>query len=235
MEQLTGKGVVLIVVTSHDRLGDTGRETGYYLSEVAHPFRVFSNHGYVVEFVSPDGGRPPMDPASRDEEDKINEGFLADEVAAEKLANSLQPARVDARRYRAVFFAGGHGTMWDLPDHELLARIAAAVYDDNGVVGAVCHGPAGLLNARLASGRYLLDGKTAVSFTNEEEAAVALDDVVPFSLEDQMRERGATFIGAAPFAPQVVTSERLVTGQNPASAEGVALAMVKLMEDQAAL
>lgn len=229
----SGKGTILMVVTSHARLGDTGRSTGYYLSEVAHPYRVLTNHGYEVDFVSPAGGHPPMDPGSRDADDEINEGFLADGQAVERLNTSLRPEQVDPERYRAVFFAGGHGSMWDLPDNQSLARITAAIYDNNGVAGAVCHGPAGLLNVRLDDDRYLLQGRTAVSFTNEEEAAVELDGVVPFLLEDRIRERGATFIGATAFAPQVVTCGRLVTGQNPASAEGVGLAMVKLLEEQA--
>jgi putative intracellular protease/amidase len=224
-----------MVVTSHARLGDTGRLTGYYLSEVAHPYRVLTNHGYDVDFASPAGGRPPVDPASSDPDDKINESFLADDHATGRLNASLRPEQIDVTRFRAVFYAGGHGTMWDLPDNKALARITAAVYENNGIVAAVCHGPAGLLNVKLADGRYLLERRTVVCFTNEEEAAVNLDHVVPFLLEDRIRARGATFIGAAPFSPQVVTCERLVTGQNPASAEGVALALVKLLEEQASI
>jgi putative intracellular protease/amidase len=230
-----GCGAILMVVTSHSRLGETGRRTGFYLSEVAHPFRVLTNHGHEVEFASPAGGHPPMDPASSDPEDKINAAFLADADATARLSDSLRPDQVDPLRYAAIFFAGGHGCMWDLPGNRMLARITTTIYENNGVVAAVCHGPAGLVDVRLSDGRYLLERKTAVSFTNEEEAAVELDHVVPFLLEDRIRERGANFIGAAPFAPQVVTCERIVTGQNPASAEGLALTLAKLLEELASV
>jgi putative intracellular protease/amidase len=136
---------------------------------------------------------------------------------------------VDPDRYSAVFFAGGHGTMWDFPENEELASIAASIYRRGGVVAAVCHGPAGLVNVRIGE-EYLVRGKTMACFTNQEETAVALADVVPFLLEDRLRERGAVIIPAAPFQPQVVTSERMVTGQNPASAEGVGLAIAKLLD-----
>lgn len=225
-------GIVLFVLTSHDELGDTGKKTGYYLSELTHPHRVLTNHGYHVEFASPLGGSPPMDPASKDPGDQISELFLGNLDWTTSLGESLRPDDVNPSRYSAVLFVGGHGTMWDLPDNHVLADIASSVYESGGVVAAVCHGPAGLLNVTLPDGSYLIEGKTVVSFTNEEESAVELEKVVPFSLEDQLTERGATFIPAAPFEPQVVTSDRLVTGQNPASAHGVGLAMVTLMENK---
>lgn len=226
------KALVLFVVTSHAELGDTGRKTGYYLPEVSHPHRVLINQGCTVDFVSPRGGKPPVDPGSTEQMDEISRSFVDTEAWAEALDNSLRPDQVDPQRYRAIFYAGGHGTMWDLPDNEGLAGIAASIYERGGVVAAVCHGPAGLINIRVGDD-YLVDGKTVACFTNEEEAAVALDDVVPFLLEDRLRERGATVIPTTAFQPQVVTSARIVTGQNPASAKGVGLAITKLLEDPA--
>ena len=223
-------GLVLFVVTSHGALGHTGRKTGYYLPEVSHPHRVLVNHGCTIDFASPLGGKPPVDPGSTQQMDDISRRFVDTEAWSEALDNSLRPDQVDPHRYRAIFYAGGHGTMWDLPDNERLAEIAASIYRRGGIVAAVCHGPAGLINIRAADD-YLVNGKTVACFTNEEEAAVALDDVVPFLLEDRLRERGATIIPATAFQPQVVTSARIVTGQNPASAEGVGLAIAKLLEE----
>lgn len=221
--------LVLFVVTSHGELGDTGKPTGYFLPEVTHPHRVLANKGWTVDFVSPKGGKPPLDPGSAEQPDEVSEAFLASGHWVESMDNSLRPEQVDADRYDAIFFAGGHGTMWDLPDNEELAQITSRIYQRGGIVGAVCHGPAGLINVRLEDGDYLVDGKTIACFTNEEEHAVGLDEVVPFLLQDRLEERGAKVIAAAPFEPQVVTAGRLITGQNPASANGVGLAMAKLM------
>jgi putative intracellular protease/amidase len=221
--------LVLFVVTSHGELGTTGKPTGYFLPEVTHPHRVFVNKGWDVDFVSPRGGRPPLDPGSAENADEISEAFLASEPWKAALDKSLRPDQVDPDRYDAIFFAGGHGTMWDLPDDGALAAITGRIYERGGVVGAVCHGPAGLVNVKLEDGAWLVDGKTVACFTNEEEHAVGLDEVVPFLLQDRLEERGAKVIPAAPFEPQVVTAGRLVTGQNPASANGVGLAMAQLM------
>jgi putative intracellular protease/amidase len=221
--------LVLFVVTSHGELGDTGRATGYFLPEVTHPHRVIINKGWSVDFVSPAGGKPPLDPGSAEDMDDVSRTFLETEAWVESLDNSLRPDQVDADRYHAIFFAGGHGTMWDLPDHEALADITARIHERGGVVGAVCHGPAGLVNVRTGDDTWLVDGKTVACFTNEEERSVRLDDVVPFLLQDRLAERGATVIPAAAFEPQVVTAGRLVTGQNPASANGVGLAMVTML------
>lgn len=224
--------IVLFVLTSHDELGDTGKKTGYYLSELTHPHRVLTNHGYRVEFVSPKGGLPPMDPSSADPGDQVSQVFLETQEWTDALEASLQPEDVQPSRYSAIFFVGGHGTMWDFPDNHLLAEITATIYESGGVVGAVCHGPVGLVNVTLSDGSFLIEDKTLVSFTNEEEKAVDLVDAMPFLLEDRLKACGATFIAAAPFEPQVVTCERLVTGQNPSSANGVGLAIAALLEVQ---
>jgi putative intracellular protease/amidase len=227
--EVAPRGRVLFVLTSHDRLGDTGRSTGYYLSEVSHPHRVFLNRGYAVDFVSVTGGAAPMDPASLDREDVVNESFLASAACA-ALTTTGRVVDVDPDAYDALFFPGGHGTMWDFPGNNDVAGLAARIYAAGRVVGAVCHGPAALVDVVLPDGQPLLEGRTVTCFSNEEERAVSLDRVVPFLLEDRLRERGATVLTAAPFEPQVVAWERLVTGQNPASARGTALAMIKLLE-----
>jgi putative intracellular protease/amidase len=219
---------VLFVLTSYDTLGSTGKETGFYLSEVTHPYAVFEKANIEVEFVSPKGGKAPMTGVELD--DPINKAFLEDPTKVAKVENTLTPEQVDPARYDAIFYAGGHGTMWDFPNNDQLARIAASIYEKGGVVGAVCHGPAGLVNIKLADGAYLVDGKTVSSFTNEEEEAVGLSDVVPFLLESTLIERGATHTKAPNFQPHVVVSERLVTGQNPASATGVGEGIVKLLQ-----
>jgi putative intracellular protease/amidase len=218
---------ILVVLTSHDRLGDAGKETGFYLSEVSHPVAVFDKANIPVEYVSPKGGKAPM--IGVDREDSINAAFLDDPQKMAQVANTLSPIQVNPADYGAIFYAGGHGTMWDFADNRDLAKIAAAIYEQGGVVGAVCHGPAGLLNIRLTDGSYLVAGKTVAAFTNEEESAVGLTDIVPFLLESALVDRGATHSKAANFQAQVVVSDRLVTGQNPASATGVGEQMVNLL------
>ncbi|GIX21260.1 MAG: dihydroxyacetone kinase [Gammaproteobacteria bacterium] len=218
---------VLFVVTSHDALGDSGRRTGYFLSEVAHPFQVLEAAGFEIDFASPKGGRAPMDPKSHDLSDPVNEAFWARHGA--RLDATLAPEAVDPVRYDAVFYAGGHGTMWDFPENEALARIAAQVYGRGGAIAAVCHGPSGLLPIRLENGRPLVAGRRINSFTNEEEQAVGLERTVPFLLETRLKELGAIHVSVANFKPHVEVDGRLVTGQNPASAEGVGRALAELL------
>ncbi|MBE9192967.1 type 1 glutamine amidotransferase domain-containing protein [Gloeocapsopsis crepidinum LEGE 06123] len=222
---------ILIVVTSHEELGNTGKKTGFYLSEVTHPYDVFTRAGYEVDFVSPKGGKAPMDGVKL--EDPLNKAFVDDPKKVKQVENTLQPSQIEPDQYDAIFYAGGHGTMWDFPNNEELAQIAANIYDQGGVVGAVCHGPAGLVNIKLADGEYLIKGKTVSGFTNEEEAAVELTEAVPFLLESKLKEQGAEFSKAANFEAHIVKSDRLVTGQNPASAAGVAEQMLQLIESAA--
>jgi putative intracellular protease/amidase len=158
--------------------------------------------------------------------------FLDNPEKMVQVENTLHPAQVDSSQYDAIFYAGGHGTMWDFPQTPDLDRIAAAIYEQGGIVSAVCHGPAGLLNIQLSDGAYLVAGKAVASFTNEEEAAVGLTEVVPFLLESKLIERGATVEKAPNFQSKVVVSDRVVTGQNPASAPGVAEAIVALLKQQ---
>jgi putative intracellular protease/amidase len=221
---------ILVVLTSHDTLGDTGKETGFYLPEVSHPVAEFDRAGLSVEYVSPKGGKAPM--IGIDLNDPLNVAFLENPEKMAQVKNTLQPNQVNPSEYDGIFYAGGHGTMWDFPNNPELDRIAATIYEQGGVVGAVCHGPAGLVNIKLADGTYLVAGKTVTGFTNEEEVAVGLRDVVPFLLESTSIERGATYTKSANFQAHIEVSDRLVTGQNPASAKGVGAQMVKLLMPQ---
>lgn len=222
---------ILIVLTSHDKLGNTGKETGFYLPEVSHPVDVFDRAGFAVEYVSPKGGKAPM--IGIDLNDPLNVEFLNNPAKMTQVENTLQPSEVNPANYVAIFYSGGHGTMWDFPDNQELAAIGAQIYDQGGVVGAVCHGPAGLINIKLENGEYLVAGKTVSTFTNDEEVAAELNEVVPFFLEERLAERGATIEKAPNFQAKSVISDRLVTGQNPASATGVGEKMVQLLSQSA--
>lgn len=215
---------ILFVVTSHDKKGDTGQPTGYYLGEVSHPWEVLYKAGYEIDFVSPKGGTPPVDGFNLD--DPTNKEFWENKEYKTKIDNSLKPSEIKTEDYVAIFFAGGHGTMWDFADNTELAKITADVYENGGVVGAVCHGPAGLVNVKLNNGKYLVEGKKINAFTNEEETAVKLDKVVPFLLESKLIERGAKFEKSGLWQPHVTVDQRVVTGQNPQSAKGVGEAIL---------
>ena len=171
------------------------------------------------------GGEIPLDGV--DKADELSRDFLAKHRSL--LAHSTAAAEVDPDRYDAIYFAGGHGAMWDLPNDSAFQRVSASIYERGGVVAAVCHGPAALVNVKLSSGKYLVDGKNVSAFTNEEEAAVKLDTVVPFLLADALEEHGAHHEPGPDWQEKVVVSERLVTGQNPASAAGVAKAVVEVL------
>jgi putative intracellular protease/amidase len=215
---------ILFVVTSHSEKGNTGEKTGYYLGEVSHTWEVLKNAGYEIDFVSPKGGTPPVDGLNLD--DAPNKLFWEDAKYKAKIDNSMKPSEVKPSDYVAIYYAGGHGTMWDFPDNTEIAAIATKIYEANGVVGAVCHGPAGLVNIKLSNGKYLVDGKKVNAFTNEEEIAVKLENVVPFMLEATLIERGAKFEKSGMWQAHVTVDQRLVTGQNPQSAKGVGEAML---------
>lgn len=223
---------VAFVLTSHDTLGDSGDDTGYFLSEVAHPYLVLHEAGAEINFISPEGGPVPMDPSSRDLEDEGNATFLRLDGMEAALHNTTAAADVDPAAYDAIYFAGGHGTMWDFPDNEALQQLTAAIYEAGGAVGAVCHGPAGLMNVHLSDGSRLIDGKRVSCFTDAEEHEVALQDVVPFLLETTLRKHGATMEKAGNWEANVAVDGRLVTGQNPASAEGVGEALARILRER---
>ncbi|BDD00523.1 type 1 glutamine amidotransferase domain-containing protein [Persicobacter psychrovividus] len=211
------KGRILFVVTSHDKLGSKGDSTGFYLSEVSHPWKILHDAGYEIDFVSPQGGRAPVD--GFDLEDPINQCFWENKTYRAKVEQTMKPSEVDPKRYLAIHYAGGHGTMWDFPENDALAAIAAQIYEQGGFVAAVCHGPAGLVNIKLGNGEYLVANKVISTFTDEEEEAAGLTDVVPFLLESKLKERGAIIHKADLWKAKVSSDTRLITGQNPASAQ----------------
>jgi len=219
-------GKILIGLTSHGDLGGV-RLTGYYLPEVAHPWQVFTEAGYQVDLASTAGGEPPVDGV--DVSDPVQRAFQDDPEVQAKLQATPRFADVDPAHYDAVLFAGGHGTMWDFPTDPGLAVLTRRLYEDGGVVAAVCHGPAALIGVTLSDGRPLVDGKDVSAFTDEEERAVGLADVVPFLLQSRLEELGAKHTGAADFQPHVVSDQRLVTGQNPASANDVRRAVLQAL------
>ncbi|WP_433900532.1 type 1 glutamine amidotransferase domain-containing protein [Sphingobacterium puteale] len=219
---------ILFVVTSHDKKGSTGEPTGYYLSEVAHPWEVLHNAGYEIDFVSPKAGKAPVDGFNL--EDKVNKLFWNNTKYRTKIENTMSPKQIKPEEYAAIFYAGGHGAMWDLADNEELATIAQNIYENNGVIAAVCHGPAALVNIKLNSGKYLVEGKKINAFTNEEEKAVKLDNIVPFLLETKLIERGAIFEKSGLWQEHVTVDQRVVTGQNPQSAHAVGEAILTLLK-----
>jgi putative intracellular protease/amidase len=218
---------VLMVLTSHAQLGDTGKPTGFLLGELTHPLEVFEKAGVPVVLVSIKGGEPPVD--GLDLDDPVNARYWNDPDFRAKLAATKKLTDINPNDCAGVYFSGGHGTMWDFPDDEAVHKTARELYEAGVPVGAVCHGPAALVNVKLSDGSYLVAGKEVSAFTNDEEEKVGLNKVVPFLLATKLEECGAKHRPAPDFEKQVVTSGNLVTGQNPASAAGVAEKMVELL------
>lgn len=224
------KKKILFVVTSHDKKGSTDEDTGYYLGEVSHPWEVLHKAGYEIDFVSPQGGIPPVD--GFDLKDPVNKEFWENKEYKNKIDHSMTPSQVNPKEYSTIFYAGGHGAMWDFADNTELADIASQIYENGGIVAGVCHGPAGLVNIKLNDGKYLVDGKKINAFTNEEESEVKLTNVVPFLLEDKLKERGAKFEKSGLWQNHVVTDQRVITGQNPQSAKSVGEAILKELNNK---
>ncbi|MEI3852797.1 MULTISPECIES: type 1 glutamine amidotransferase domain-containing protein [unclassified Ensifer] len=214
---------VLFVLTSHGTKGDGGQPTGFYLGEVTHPLAVLDATGISVEFASIKGGEPPVD--GLDLEDKVNRRFWNDEAFRAAIRTTAKLDEVDPSRYAAIFFAGGHGAMWDLPQSDAVDRVTRSIFEAGGAVAAVCHGPAALVNVKLSDGRYLVSGRDVSAFTDSEERAVGLDKTVPFLLATMLVERGARHHPAPDWTSKVVVDGRLITGQNPQSATGVGEAL----------
>lgn len=221
----------LLVVTSHSAIPGSNEKTGYYLPEVTHPYLALISKGFKVDIASPSGGEAPMDPKSNDLSDPENKLFMETKAYAGQLKNTLKLSQVKSQTYSAIIFAGGHGTMWDFPDNKDIQRIASAIYDRGGVVAAVCHGPAALVNVKAANGQYLVSGKAITSFTNEEESEAKMTEHMPFLLENKLVERGAKFEKAPNWQEKVVVSQRVVTGQNPASAKQLGEEVAKLLTE----
>ncbi|KAL9980238.1 hypothetical protein ACROYT_G008796 [Oculina patagonica] len=213
-------------------MGNTGKKTGWYLPEMAHPYHVFKKAGYDMTCVSPKGGKAPLDPGSLEQfkDDPVCKEFLADSEAMKAVDNTTPIHSVDPTKFDMVFCVGGHGPMFDLPDCEALNKAVRTIYEKGGIAAAVCHGPAGIVNTKLSNGEYLVKGQKVTCFTDEEEAAVKLVEAMPFLLETRLKEHGAVFENAPLFQPCVCASNRVVTGQNPASATPLAEKIVELLQ-----
>src|SRR5664279_67337 len=186
---------ILIVLTSHDQLGDTGKKTGFWLEEFAAPYYVFKVAGAAIMLASPKGGQPPLDPKSDLPENltELTKRFRSDKVAQAELANTKKLADVSAAGFDAVVYPGGHGPMWDMPDNATSIALIEVIVKANKPVGAVCYAPAAFVNVRGEDGKYLVKGKRVTGFTNAEEKAVGLAEIVPFLLEDRLKERGGLY------------------------------------------
>jgi len=222
---------ILMVLTSHDNLGDTGNRTGFWLEEFAAPYYVFKDAGAEITLASPKGGQPPVDPGSDSEEAQTDatRRFKADDAAQQSLAQTVPLASVSGSDFDAVFYPGGHGPLWDLAeDADSIALIEASAAA-NRPVGAVCHAPAVLRHTRGPDGKPLVSEKKVTGFTNTEEEAVGLTGVVPFLVEDMLKANGGAYEKGDDWASFVVTDGTLVTGQNPASSEAAAKRLLALL------
>ena len=220
---------ILLVLTSHDRLGDTSHKTGFWLEEFAAPYYAFKDAGATITLASPAGGQPPLDPKSDEPEAQTpaTERFRQDADAQQQLANTLPLSQIDAADFDAVFYPGGHGPLWDLANDASSIALIESFSRTDRPLGLVCHAPGALIKVRSANGQPLIAGRKVTGFTNSEEAAVGLTNVVPFLIEDEFKRLGGLYEKGADWHPFVVTDGRLVTGQNPASSEGVARELLK--------
>ena len=225
---------ILMVLTSHDQLGDTGKKTGFWLEEFAAPYYAFVDANAEITLSSPKGGQPPLDPKS-DETDAQTEAtrrFSKDSEAQAALANTVPLSEIDPYDFDAVFYPGGHGPLWDLAEDTDSKTLIEAFYAANKPVAAVCHAPGVLKNVNAPDGHPVVKGKKVTGFTNSEEEAVGLTQVVPFLVEDMLKAKGGNYSKAADWASYVVEDGHLITGQNPASSEAVALALLKRLKQE---
>lgn len=222
---------VLIVLPSHDQLGNTGQQTGFWLEEFTSPYYEFIDNGYDVAIASPKGGKPPVDPMSRQKENQTEstQRFEKDKAAQGTLENTMILSQVSASDYDTLFLPGGHGPMWDLSADKNMKKLVEDFYSDKKIISAVCHGPAGLLQATDQDGNSILKDKKITGFTNNEESIVGLTKVVPFSLENRMKELGGKFEKGQDFKPFVVSDGQLITGQNPKSSFLAAEKVVEIL------
>ncbi|WP_320814302.1 type 1 glutamine amidotransferase domain-containing protein [Flavobacterium sp.] len=214
---------VLFVLTSHDKLGNTGEKTGFWIEEFAAPYYELIDQGIEVTIASPLGGQPPIDPKSSEPSSATDDTkrFDGDSALQEKLANTVKLANIDQADYDAVFYPGGHGPLWDLVSDKNSISLIESFYTNNKPIAFVCHAPAVLKDVKV-NGEYLVKGKKVTGFTNDEEAAVGLTKVVPFLLEDALKANGAIYSKGENWAPYAVEDGLLITGQNPASSKLVA-------------
>ncbi len=223
---------ILMVLTSHDRLGDTGKKTGFWLEEFAAPYYVFKDAGATITLVSPKGGQPPLDPQSDapGAQTPATDRFGKDTAAQAVLASTGRLADIKSETFDAVFFPGGHGPLWDLAEDRDSIALIESMHAAGKAVAAVCHAPAVLRHPKGSDGAPLVKGRSVTGFTNAEEAAVGLTDVVPFLIEDMLKANGGVYTKKEDWASHVVTDGHLVTGQNPASSEAAAKAVLALLD-----
>jgi putative intracellular protease/amidase len=219
---------ILVVLTSHDELGNTGRKTGFWLEEFAAPYYVFKDAGVEMTLASPKGGQPPLDPKSDDPDAQTDatRRFRKDTDAQAALANTAKLSTVSAADYDAVFYPGGHGPLWDLAEDPHSIALIEVLYAGGKPVGAVCHAPGVLRHAKGPDETSLVRDKPVTGFANSEEAAVGLTDVVPFLVEDMLKKNGARYSKGPDWQSHVVVAGNLITGQNPASSEAAAKALL---------
>lgn len=221
---------LLVVLTSHDKLGDTGKKTGFWLEEFTSPYYSFIDAGAEVVLASPKGGQPPLDPKSDepDAQSATTERFRQDPAAQKQLAETHRLDEVNADNFDAIFYPGGHGPLWDLADDPNSIALIEAFWRADKPVAAVCHAPGVFRNVEIDDVPLVKD-KRVTGFSNSEEAAVQLTDVVPFLVEDELQKNGGEYSKAADWRPYVQVDGKLITGQNPASSAAVAEALLKML------
>lgn len=223
---------VLVVLTSHSDLGNTGQKTGFWIEEFAAPYYLMADAGVELTLSSPKGGQPPIDPKSDSPENQTpaTKRFHADEALSEKLSNTVKLSEVKEGDYDAVFYPGGHGPLWDLAEDKNSISLIESFYQNNKPIAFVCHAPAALVGAKGANGEPLVKGKQVTGFSNTEEEAVELTKVVPFLLEDELIKLGATYSKGADWASHVMKDGLLITGQNPGSSEEAAKVLLETLK-----
>jgi len=220
---------IVMVLTSYDKLGDTGKKTGLWLEEFAAPYYLFKDVGAEITLASPKGGQPPLDPKSDDpaSQTSVIQRFKNDKEAQQALANTVKLSNIKAEDYDAVFYPGGHGPLWDLSEDRDSIALIEALYAVGKPVAAVCHGPAVFRHTKMPDGLPLVQGKSVTGFANTEEAAIGLTGIVPFLVEDLLKNNGGNYSKAEDWQSYVVTDGNLITGQNPASSEAAARALLE--------
>lgn len=221
---------VLFVLTSHDKLGNTGLKTGFWTEELAAPYYALADNGVEITLASPQGGQPPIDPKSEDPSSQTDatRRMDNDELLKEKLKNTHKLSEVSSEDYDGIFYPGGHGPLWDLAEDKVSQQLIIDFYTNNKPVAFVCHAPGVLKDVKI-DGEYLVKGKNVTGFTNTEEDAVQLTDVVPFLVEDVLKKNGGLYSKIEDWNPYAVVDGKLITGQNPASSEKVAEELLKLI------
>ena len=220
---------IVMVLTSYDKLGDTGKKTGFWLEEFAAPYYLFKDVGAEITLASPKGGQPPLDPKSDDpaSQTSVIQRFKNDKEAQQALANTVKLSNIKAEDYAAVFYPGGHGPLWDLSEDRDSIALIEALYAAGKPMAAVCHGPAVFRHTKMPDGLPLVQGKSVTGFANTEEAAIGLTGIVPFLVEDLLKNNGGNYSKAEDWQSYVVTDGNLITGQNPASSEAAARALLE--------